>query len=364
MLLAEVPHPQEDLSCGRPEVLSIAEPLAGGKVPRMSRVVLVLGTGSIGMRHLTVLSGLEGIVPVAVPVRPAKVATLRAEGRQAAPLDDALAMSPVAAIVATDTGRHVADTTTLLRHGCHVLTEKPLSPTTDGLAELARLRHERQRSVFVACCLRFHPGLRRFKDELGSIGPVHHVRIECQSHLPDWRPGVDHRTTYAARADEGGVLRDLIHEIDYASWIFGRPASVLATLTPGDSLGIASEAAADLMWQAGGATIVIRLDYLTRESRRRMTAFGRNGEITWDAIANTVSVKMHSEGARVYDVVFDRNSMMRAQAQTFLAAAADAAADDALATFDDGAFAVAVCDAARTSASSRRSEPVADWRTK
>jgi predicted dehydrogenase len=55
--------------------------------------------------------------------------------------------------------------------------------------------------------------------------------------------------------------------------------------------------------------------------------------------------------------------MMRVQTEAFLAATIGNTVDEDLATFDDGASAVALCDAARASASSGKSEKLSDWRT-
>ena len=49
------------------------------------------------------------------------------------------------------------------------------------------------------------------------------AHVSCQSWLPDWRPGRDYRESYSARADEGGALRDLVPELDYATALLGRP---------------------------------------------------------------------------------------------------------------------------------------------
>ncbi|WP_394848573.1 Gfo/Idh/MocA family oxidoreductase [Pendulispora brunnea] len=329
----------------------------------MSLVVLVLGTGSIGMRHLQVLSEIEGIRAVAVPARAERVDELATQGHAALALEDALALGPTAAIVATDTGRHVKDAALLLRHGCHVLIEKPLAPTAHGIARLAEIAEAEKRTVAVGCYLRFHPALALFKELLGEIGDVHHVSVACQSYLPEWRANVDHRRTYAARAEEGGVLRDLVHEIDYATWLFGRPLEVSAMLTAGDSLGIASDAAADLLWRtAGGATVATRLDYLTRVRRRCIEAFGRKGEIAWDAVANTVTVRTNGAEDRVNHVGCERNTMMREQILALLACARKEPFDARLTSFDDGAFAIALCDAARASSASGQVQPVRDWR--
>ena len=172
------------------------------------------------------------------------------------------------------------------------------------------------------------------------------MAIACQSFLPSWRPGRDYRTSYSADAREGGVLRDLSHEIDYATWLFGSPAgAVFALLGSTNRLEIAAEETADLTWHvAGGAVVRVHLDYVTRHARRTMLAQGADGEIEWDAIANTVRLRGEAED-EVVQIAPDRNAMMRAQARAFLAE--DDAAKADLCTLAEGLAVVELCEAAR-----------------
>lgn len=174
--------------------------------------------------------------------------------------------------------------------------------------------------------------------------------------MPDWRPGTDHRTGYAARAVDGGVLRDLIHEIDYALWIFGRPDKVFCMTGNEGRIGIDSEESADVLWKlANGAVVSLRLDYVTRPARRSVVAFGEGGVLELDllehrvTLARTVEAPVTSLGAQ------DRDEMMKAQALSFLAGASGESAGP-LSTLEEGARALSVCDAARASAKSGRLE--------
>ena len=130
-----------------------------------------------------------------------------------------------------------------------MLVEKPLGPNTTGLSVIAHDIERGGRPVYVACDLRFDTSLLHFRRRLLDVSAIHSVRIECQSYLPAWRPDRDYRQSYSARAEEGGVLLDLIHEIDYAVWLFGAPSEGPAQLRNSGRLGIQSEEAADLHWQ-------------------------------------------------------------------------------------------------------------------
>lgn len=326
----------------------------------MVRAALVFGTGSIGMRHLRTLGRL-GIEAIARPTRATRALDADLAGVcVVSSLAEASRRGADTVIVATNTGRHVADAGEAIRAGFHVLVEKPLAADARGLGDLARAADVAGRLVFVGCCMRFHAGLSAFRDKLPAIGDVHEVRIECQSFLPDWRPSTDLRASYSARADEGGVLRDLIHEIDYAVWLFGRPSRVTCRMGNTGRLGIEAEEWADLTWETERATVVtLRLDYLSRPSRRRMRAAGREGTLEVDLLAQKVTLAGPS-GSESWDTPQDRDDMMAAQASAFFAAV-ERKPSGALASFEDGAFAVALGDAARASSRSGQAESIVAW---
>jgi predicted dehydrogenase len=328
--------------------------------------VLVFGTGSIGMRHMRVLANGLGVKALARPTRAERMTdpALRESFDVVDSYATASSKGARAAVIATATGRHLDDAREAVAAGFDLLVEKPLASSAKGLAALDRAARDANRQIYVGCCLRFQTALRLFRERLPEIGKPHHVRIECQSYLPDWRPGTDHRTSYAAHEDEGGVLRDLVHEIDYAMWLFGMPASVTATLGNTGRLGIASEEEADLVWSANGATVSLRLDYLTRPARRIMRATGEHGTLEVDLIAQRVTLARAGETPREEDAKQDRDDMMKAQTAAFLAAVTSGDARNAgdLATFEDGARVLAICDAARRSSAEKKEIAVTNWR--
>ena len=324
--------------------------------------VAVRGTGSIGLRHLRVLRHRLRVQTVAIPVRPGRPAELESMNIPTLPAVEALASyRSVRSVVATDTGRHLDDACELLQFG-DVLVEKPLAPSIAGIAEFARVVAARRRKVVVGFCLRHDRGLQRFRSRLPEIGPVHSVRIECQSFLPDWRPEHDYRQSYSARRSEGGVLRDLAHELDYAVWLFGRPEQVSCVLGNSGRLGINSEESADLVWRAAdGALVSIRLDYVTRPARRRMTAYGGRGTLEWDHIGGIVVLTTFEGRPDISNIRSDHDDMIAAQAAEFLELGWTADAPSSC-TLDEAAFIVALTDAAYASAVAGCWRTVEDWK--
>ncbi len=326
--------------------------------------VAVLGTGSVGMRHLEIFRGIDGVDVVAIPVRPERRGQLEQAGYVTAiHLDDVRHRDDTCCVIATDTGRHIEDALTAIEWGMDVLVEKPLAKDAHEAHELYTRARALGRKVFVGCVLRFSESLNTFRELLPSLGALHAVRIECQSHLPAWRPTRSYRTSYSARAEEGGVLRDLIHEIDYAGWLFGWPDAVHGRLRNLGRLGIEAEEVADLSWMtASGCTVSIGLDYLSKPSRRRMRACGEFGTLEWDGIEGMLTLARAEAAPSVTRSSQTRHEMFTAQARAFLSAIRGAH-EPRLATGTDGLNALAVCDAARRSSETRREEPVEfQWR--
>ena len=323
-------------------------------------LVAVIGTGSIGTRHLKALHGAADTQAWAVPLRPERVPELMRDGYTVSSnLTDAAGQGARHAIVATDTCRHVADAESALALNMAVLVEKPLAPDANAAYALSRRAAHAGLPLFVGCVLRFSETINEFRVQLPRIGKVHAVRIECQSYLPDWRPGRPYRETYSARAGEGGVLRDLIHEIDYAAWIFGWPAAVEGHVRNLGRLGIEADESVELLWTTdAGAVISIGLDYLSRPSRRCMRASGEHGTLEWDGVAGRGTLALAGEPELVFQSGQTMDEMLRAQDLAFVDTGRGGSDDARLATGLDGARALAICEAARRSSDTRCEEKV------
>lgn len=320
-----------------------------------ARTIAVVGTGSAGRHHLGALRA-AGARAIAVPLRSSRLTELKAAGYETAgTLEEAAALGASACMIATDTGRHVADALAAVERGLAVLVEKPLAADAAQARPLLAAAPGRVR---VGCSLRFSSSLARFRERLPEIGAPHSVHIECRSYLPDWRPQRPYWDSYSARAEDGGVLRDLVHEIDYAGWIFGWPSSVSASLGNTGRLGIASEEWAELTWEARGAVVTVGLDYLSRTPRRGARVFAESGTLEWDALAQTVSLTRPDKTPEVDSFAQPAEGEFEGQAKAFLSSLSGGS-DDRLASIDDGWRALALCDAARASSREGRRRELA-----
>ena len=238
---------------------------------------LVVGAGSIGIRHARVLTALGHDVAI-VSSRPSDEFQ-RFDGIPAALAE----FDPAYVVVASETARHASSVDELAGAGFHgmLLVEKPLSVRAASLAAFDR--------VGVGFNLRFHPVIARVAELLAAT-EVYTVEVYAGQHLSDWRPGRPTADQYSAnRARGGGVLRDLSHEFDYLGHMLGACRGAFArggrlgdvTVDSDDAWGIVAE-------YERAPVVTAQLNYLDTRARRRIVATTASGTVEADVIAGTV----------------------------------------------------------------------------
>jgi predicted dehydrogenase len=291
--------------------------------------VLIAGCGSIGKRHARVLKSLGASDLRACDPVPEQRRALSAESpdvRMADTYEAALADRPDAVLICTPPAMHIPMACRAIQSGCHVLTEKPLSDSLEGIDALEALAKKSGKKVMVALCFRFHEGLLRAKKYLDSsrIGRLVSIRALMGEHLPDIRP--DYRALYLARYN--GAF-ELMHDLDLALWYAGRPVRKIHSICGSYSdIGIQAPDLVELLLDfEDRCTANVHLDFFQRPRRRQMELIGTQGVVTvefarWDRC--TVSVYEAARGAwEVEELTTDRDDMFRAEDREFLQAAAE-----------------------------------------
>ena len=168
--------------------------------------------------------------------------------------------------------------------------------------------------------------MQRLRDLLlhGAIGRVVRASFQAGQWLPDWRPHQNHRQSYSSDSRcGGGVLFDLIHEIDSARWLLGELTPLACSLSQVPSLGISSEGVAIAQLRSTeGALIQIGLDYVARRPLRCYQFVGESGTLKWDLPSQTLLLET-AAGQQLIDCTencFDVSATYHTAMQTFLAA--------------------------------------------
>ena len=272
---------------------------------------LIAGTGSIGRRHVATLRTLRPDL---------RFALLRADARRDAysreldaevfsTLETALAWGPDLAVIATPTDLHAALIGPLVDAGVATFIEKPVVITAEDADDLSRRDPAALPPTQVGCVLRFlevFGTLRTWLDE-GRLGRLARARIECGQYLPDWRPGTDYRLSYSATSERGGgVIFDLVHELDLAVGLLGAERLEHVMAAKRSALELACEDVALLhLTSADGLPISVGLDYVSRTPVRNVEIVGEDASARLDFIGRRLTLTGPHGVVETMDAGFD-----------------------------------------------------------
>lgn len=321
--------------------------------------ILVVGLGSIGTRHVRLVRALIPGVQIAVLThRNCQDVNEPGIDHCVTSLDEALRFRPQAAVIANPASHHLDVALRLAQAGVHLLVEKPISSTTQGVCELIEVSRVRGITLMTGYTLRFLPSLKRFRELLEEkrCGRVLSVRAEVGQYLPSWRPSADYRQTVSAKAAlGGGVLLELSHEIDYLRWLFGEMEWVSAIQRKQSGLEIDVEDTAHLVLgfahETGDVPVIaaLNMDFIRHDTTRSCTVIGKTGSLRWNALAGTVEI--FEQGGNAWQSLFTHqhqwDDIYLAEWRHFLACIADGSPPEI--SGHDGLAVLRVIEAARHS---------------
>ena len=288
---------------------------------------LVIGAGSIGRRHIQCLEhmGIPNISIVDPSLANCELAEKQYHIMQSfSSLDEALESHFDGAVVAVPNHLHEDVACQVIEKGIDLILEKPIASDLESAKRIQEAVDRHQVICLVAYCFRFDPGMQHIADLIRSdaLGTIYSVDISVGQYLPDWRGGVDYRTTYSAHKSEGGgVCVDLSHEFDYFRWLFGDARQVLSVSQKVSDLEIDVEDIAEaIIVTENGIIGRIHLDYLSRVARRRIYINGSKGLLEYNVITGEINVTSdNNESHKTQTFNTDRNILFANQLQHFIA---------------------------------------------
>lgn len=250
--------------------------------------VLVVGLGSIARKHISALRHLYPDI---------QIYALRSQ-TNASQEDDVINLYGVSeipedidfAIISNPTSCHAKSIDSLKDLNIPLFIEKPVFESIN-YDRLIKAVKDNNVLTYVACNLRFLDCLVFLKEYFRNNPDkrINEVNVYCGSYLPEWRPGIDFRKCYSAIPElGGGVHIDLVHEIDYVYWLFGKPAEVSSIFRNVSSLDIRAIDYANYIFIYPDFTASIILNYYRRDYKRQIEVVFEDDTWTVDLKSNTI----------------------------------------------------------------------------
>ncbi len=195
--------------------------------------ILVIGVGSIGERHLRCFISIDRCnlaLCETLPERRDKAAREYGVAGYASIEESLDAESFDAAVIAVPAPFHVPLSMQLTGYGLHLLIEKPLGTTLEGVADLQQLIEEKNTQVSVGYNMRAFPALTEMKDAVdsGRFGCPVEIIVTGGQHFPFYRPAY-REIYYADSAMGGGAIQDCVtHHLNAGEWLVGPITQLVA----------------------------------------------------------------------------------------------------------------------------------------
>lgn len=249
--------------------------------------VLIVGLGSIAKKHIAALRKLED--PQIFALRSSVDSEDYENVTNLYSLEEVGEIDFDFFLISNPTAKHFGALTELIKFNKPLFVEKPLFSTV-GFRESKLVREIMDRGIisYVGCSLRFHDSLKEIKKITSGLR-VNEVNSYSGSYLPDWRPGQDFRKSYSANEDMGGGVHiDLIHELDYLYWMFGKPDKSTSRSSSKSSLEINAVDYANYVWEYKGFNACIILNYYRRDTKRTLEVVTAEATFLVDLLNNTI----------------------------------------------------------------------------
>lgn len=274
---------------------------------------LILGYGSIGKRHADSILRVDPSSQISIfreggKSRAQSPYSLSSGVTVLDTFEKVKSFKPDCIFICSPTEHHRSAIETWGEIANALFVEKPIAALTEDLDALDRWFEQHSKLFFYGTVLRYHPVIQKLKEICRDqkLGAPRSYQFYSQSFLPDWRPHSDYRMLYSA-GPQGGVTLDLIHEFDFAEFLFGQMTRITGLRKRSGQLEIqADDQSNSHCFHPCGIEGQIALDCITKTPRRGGIIDCERGQIKFDLMANQIefqgkTLKFHVTPDDLYD---------------------------------------------------------------
>ena len=281
--------------------------------------IIVCGIGSIGRRHV---NNLLKYYP------DKKIGLLRREKKSYKNLpvfdnfEECIKTNPKIIFICTPNSTHMDYAIKAAKLGIHLFIEKPIDTRIKKVSELLEIIKQKSLICMIGFDLRFHPGILKIEEIIKSskLGKIYSVECHVGQYLPDWHPYEDYRDTFLAKKELcGGILYELIHEIDYITYLCGDIKSIFCQTNHYSKLEFTSEDMAKLIINfKNGCLGYIHMDFLQRKYSRGCKIIGEKGTLEWNFAKDELYFNTKDDIEKIDYTKIERNERYIMELKYFL----------------------------------------------
>ena len=281
--------------------------------------VAVIGCGSIGRRHIS--NFLKNDCEVIAYNRSNQRRNFVKDKYKIKTFDDLnkiVKCQPDLAVICSPNKFHLEQSIFFAQNSVHLFIEKPLCLIDQDLKKLKSIIKKNKIITHVGCNLRFNYGILELRKLIKKniIGKILNAEFNTGMYLPDWHPNEDYKKMYSSKKKlGGGVLMDMIHEIDLSIWLFKNPIYIASIIKNTKTLKINTEDFINIiMSYKNNLTVSMNLNYIEKPHRRTIRLIGAKGILDLDLIKKQLVICQGNKMKKIkFPKYIDHNNMYMEQ---------------------------------------------------
>lgn len=243
--------------------------------------ILIIGLGSIGLKHFKILKKINKKFNIKVLSRN-RIKSVKYINEK-----DIFNFAPDYIVISNHTSKHFRYLNLINNNlkKVKILVEKPL------FHKPLNFRIKNYNKIFVDYNLRFSPVIEKLK-ELIKKQNFFYSSLTCYSFLPDWRKNIDYKLSNSARNDYGGgVVNELSHEIDLVDYLFGVVKIHSSFSSKISNLKIETEDILNLnMFCRKVKFCTLNINFFDKQNERKIKIIGKDYSYEADIISNSIKI--------------------------------------------------------------------------
>lgn len=243
--------------------------------------ILIIGLGSIGLKHFKILKKINKNFDIKVLSRN-KIKNVKYISEK-----DIFDFAPDYIVISNHTSKHFKYLNLINNNlkKVKILVEKPL------FHKSLNFKIKNHNEIFIDYNLRFSPVIEKLK-ELIKKQNFFYSSLTCYSFLPNWRKNIDYKLSNSARNNYGGgVVNELSHEIDLVDYLFDIKKIHSSFSSKLSNLKIETEDFLNLnIFCKKVKFCSLNINFFDKQNERKIKIIGKDNSYEADIINNLIKI--------------------------------------------------------------------------
>lgn len=262
------------------------------KLGQANKLILITGSGSIANKHIHILLELNYKILILIKSNTEKKRFLKSHDDKIKfikNLDDIDANKIFFAIIASSTYKHKREIELCLKKKINIFCEKPISNNLQSLKKIRKKIIDNKNFFFVNYQLKQHTLVKKLKMLIRGK-KIYHIEARVGHNLKYWRSNKIRNSSYYVNSKKGGgVIFELIHEINLIKYIFGHITKI-KTIKNSFALKKTEDHALSIFKTIKNIPGTLIQDMLSERKERYFKVLTTKNTITLDFIQNKIFI--------------------------------------------------------------------------